>query len=154
MPNRTNYFKRPFWDHDRVLPERTGGHTVRVDARVAAPIPPQTSVPSPAAPTPGTSRAGEASTSARPSEQPRLLTTKQAAVYLGSMSPRSLERWRLLGEGPRYLKIGAGKRAAVRYLSSDLDAWLEAHAYNSTAEYPAERRQVPLSDRIGNGNDR
>jgi predicted DNA-binding transcriptional regulator AlpA len=152
MPNRTNYFKRPFWDHDRVLPERTGGHTVRVDARVDAPIPPQTSVTSMAAPTPGTSRAGEASTSARPSEQPRLLTTKQAADYLGSMSPRSLERWRLLGEGPRYMKIGAGKRAAVRYLTSDLDAWLEAHAFHSTSEYPKGPRQV--SDRTSDGTGR
>lgn len=62
------------------------------------------------------------------------LSTKQAAHYLG-LSARSLERWRGIGEGPPFLKLGDRVRSAVRYLKSDLDAWLVGQRFNSTAEY-------------------
>ena len=32
-----------------------------------------------------------------------------------SLSPRTLERWRWLGQGPRYLKIGGRWRDHIRY---------------------------------------
>ena len=34
-----------------------------------------------------------------------LLTTEEAAKYL-RLSPRTLERYRVTGEGPRFLKVG------------------------------------------------
>ena len=37
--------------------------------------------------------------------QPELLTTREAAERLG-LSPRTLERYRVTGEGPRFRKIG------------------------------------------------
>ena len=40
-------------------------------------------------------------------EQSTLLTTEQAAKRLG-LSPRTLERYRVSGEGPEFLKIGRG----------------------------------------------
>ena len=40
-----------------------------------------------------------------------------------SVSVATIRRWRLLCQGPRYLKVGA---AAVRYRSDDVDAWLES----------------------------
>jgi predicted DNA-binding transcriptional regulator AlpA len=40
---------------------------------------------------------------------------------LTGMSLASVRRWRLLGQGPRYIKIGA----AVRYWPQDLAAWLD-----------------------------
>lgn len=49
------------------------------------------------------------------------LNTIQAAAYI-SMSVSWLSKTRLDGTGPAYLKIGG----AVRYLPSDLDAWLES----------------------------
>lgn len=53
--------------------------------------------------------------------QSDLLTTEQAAAYLG-VKPRSLEVWRCVGRyGLPYLKVGR----LVRYRQSDLDAFLE-----------------------------
>jgi hypothetical protein len=53
----------------------------------------------------------------------RLLTTAQAAAYLGR-SPRTLQNWRNnLRTGPRY----SGVRNGIRYRVSDLDAWIKAN---------------------------
>ncbi len=45
------------------------------------------------------------------------LTTQQAAVFLG-VSARTLEKWRLLGRGPAYRKLGG---RLVRYAIDDLE---------------------------------
>lgn len=57
------------------------------------------------------------------------LRTRDAAAYL-AISPRTLEKYRLTGEGPPFLKIGR----AVVYDSADLDAWLADKVRQSTAE--------------------
>ena len=62
------------------------------------------------------------------------LTAKDAADVL-RLSVRTLERMRVEGTGPRYHKAGAGKRARVLYNRADLDDWLCALSFNSTAEY-------------------
>ena len=49
-----------------------------------------------------------------------MLNTKEAAKYLG-LSPYTLERWRYLVKGPRFIRVG-GK--AVRYRQSALDAFI------------------------------
>ncbi len=54
---------------------------------------------------------------------PELLTTKQAAELCG-VGERSLWRWSRSGQAPRPVKIGDGKRGAVRYRRSDLMAWI------------------------------
>ena len=80
---------------------------------------------------------GQASTTDRSCEdQPAngYLTTKEAALYL-RLSRRTLERYRVQGTGPRYIKAGPGKRARVRYRREDLQAWLEGFVFTSTAEY-------------------
>ena len=48
-----------------------------------------------------------------------LLTTVEAAANMG-LSPRTLERYRVNGEGPKDLKLGR----TVRYRRTDLDEWL------------------------------
>lgn len=53
--------------------------------------------------------------------EPRLLDTAAAAAYL-SMEPGTLENWRYLGKGPRWVKVGR----TVRYDRPDLDAWIDA----------------------------
>jgi Helix-turn-helix domain len=50
----------------------------------------------------------------------RLLTEHDVA-RITLMSVASVRRWRLLGIGPKYLKIGA----AVRYRPKDLTAYIE-----------------------------
>jgi TfoX/Sxy family transcriptional regulator of competence genes len=65
-----------------------------------------------------------------------LLTTAETARYL-RLGVSTLERMRLDASGPRFLKLGAGKRARVVYRRADLLAWLSAQEFKSTAEYGA-----------------
>jgi predicted DNA-binding transcriptional regulator AlpA len=48
------------------------------------------------------------------------LLNEYDVVAITGLSVASVRRWRLLGQGPRYLKIGA----AVRYKPEDIEAWL------------------------------
>lgn len=57
----------------------------------------------------------------RPKEEDRLLTTKEAAGFLGCC-PNWLERGRCYGYGPPYRKI----RGLVRYLYGELIAYRDA----------------------------
>ena len=50
-----------------------------------------------------------------------LLNEHDVAHIIG-LSVASVRRWRLLRQGPKYLKIGA----AVRYNPEDLAAWLKS----------------------------
>lgn len=56
------------------------------------------------------------------------LKTTEAAVYVGK-APSSLEKLRLTGSGPRYIKLGK----TVVYDVADLDAWLNANKRTSTS---------------------
>ena len=58
-----------------------------------------------------------------------LLTTQDAALYL-HVSPRTLEKWRLAGGGPRYRKL----IHRVVYTQADIDTWVEAQARTSTSD--------------------
>ena len=58
-----------------------------------------------------------------------LLNTEQTAQRLG-LSPRTLERYRVTGEGPEYLKMGH----AVRYTVSALERWLKGCKRRSTSD--------------------
>ena len=58
-----------------------------------------------------------------------LLTTRQAAERLG-LSPRTLERYRVTGDGPEFVKMGH----AVRYVAGKLNEWIEARTRRSTSD--------------------
>jgi excisionase family DNA binding protein len=58
----------------------------------------------------------------------RLLTQRDAATLL-RLSERTLERLRLQGGGPLYVKAGR----AVRYREADLEAWIAARVVSSTS---------------------
>ncbi len=49
-----------------------------------------------------------------------------------SISPRTLERWRWLGQGPRYIKIGG----RVVYSVEEVEAFEEQQTRASTSEIP------------------
>ena len=63
---------------------------------------------------------------------------KHATVYLNcveagtflKLSPRTLEKMRTLGGGPRFRKLGR----RVMYTQADLEAWAEARACDSTSD--------------------
>ena len=58
----------------------------------------------------------------------RPISTKAAAKYCG-LGKSTLEKKRISGEGPEFLKISR----SVRYLPSDLDRWLAEHRRKSTS---------------------
>lgn len=58
-----------------------------------------------------------------------LLNQREVATRL-RLSPRTLERFRLSGEGPKFVK--AGRR--VLYRQTDLDAWINSRIRTSTSD--------------------
>ena len=64
------------------------------------------------------------------------LTTFECAAVL-RLSPRTLERMRVQGAGPRYVKAGPGLRSKVLYQLADILAWTDAQRYSATSEYVA-----------------
>ena len=58
------------------------------------------------------------------------MTERQAASLLG-VSPRSLQRWRVSGDGPKFSKVG---RRKVLYRERDISSYIDARTYSSTAE--------------------
>ena len=67
-------------------------------------------------------------------KQQSYLTTDEAARVL-RLSPKTLERFRLEGQGPPFFKLGPGKRARVLYKRDELHAWVESRRFGSTSEY-------------------
>lgn len=57
------------------------------------------------------------------------LDTSAAAAYMG-LSRSTLEKLRVYGGGPRYLKL----RRLVRYRPEDLDKWMADRVVSSTSE--------------------
>ncbi|MEO8546519.1 MAG: helix-turn-helix domain-containing protein [Burkholderiaceae bacterium] len=68
-------------------------------------------------------------TSPQPTTAPQFLTTDEAAAVL-RLSPRTLEKQRVLGGGPRFRKFGA----RVLYATEDLQAWADSRAYGMTSD--------------------
>jgi predicted DNA-binding transcriptional regulator AlpA len=60
------------------------------------------------------------------------LNTGQAAEYL-SLGKSTLDKMRLAGGGPEFIKVGA----RVVYDPADLDAWIARHKRRSTSHSPA-----------------
>jgi hypothetical protein len=61
---------------------------------------------------------------------PNTFLTQTEAAEILRLSPRTLERMRLEGSGPEFMK--AGRR--VLYREQGLLSWLEARTFSSTAE--------------------
>ena len=61
---------------------------------------------------------------------PTYTNTIGAAAHL-ACSASYLEKCRVKGAGPRFIKIGK----AVRYKIDELDTWANARAHGSTSEY-------------------
>ncbi len=58
-----------------------------------------------------------------------LLSPEEAARFL-NLSPSTLAKMRLSGKSPTYIKMGR----RVAYRRSDLEDWIAAHRFRSTAE--------------------
>ncbi|HEV8337620.1 MAG TPA: helix-turn-helix domain-containing protein [Candidatus Polarisedimenticolia bacterium] len=62
--------------------------------------------------------------------QKRIFRTPEAAHYLG-LSPSTLEKKRLDGSGPPFVRLGG---RAVGYDLSALDEWLDRQKHGSTSD--------------------
>ncbi len=67
----------------------------------------------------------------------QLVTTAAAAARL-NISPRTLERWRIVGGGPPYRKLGP---QIVRYDVAELDEWYAGSRRVSTSDPGPEHQQ-------------
>lgn len=65
----------------------------------------------------------------RASSPMEVLSERDAAKLL-TVSTRTLQRWRLDGGGPAFVKLVG---ARVGYMRRDLDAWLSSRRFDSTA---------------------
>lgn len=85
-------------------------------------------------------------TAATASAQPRYLTNDEAAALL-RLSPRTLEKQRVIGGGPRFRKFGR----RVMYALSDLEAWADARSFEATCdpEYAEHRAESRATRRDG-----
>ena len=81
--------------------------------------------------------------------EPRYMNTEQAGSYLG-LSPSTLRRMRVTGEGPRYSK--AGRR--VIYDPSDLDEWVDERKRRFTGESVGEDDCGPENEDDSDGGPR
>ena len=61
-----------------------------------------------------------------------IFDTSGAAQYLG-LAKSTVEKMRVYGGGPRFLKLNR----SVRYRAEDLDEWLRANIVNNTSERSA-----------------
>ena len=59
----------------------------------------------------------------------RILRTKEAAEKLG-LQPCTLEKWRITGEGPQFVRLGR----AIGYRELDLEAFAAKRLCKSTSE--------------------
>jgi predicted DNA-binding transcriptional regulator AlpA len=64
-----------------------------------------------------------------------LLTVEDAAARL-KISKHTLNRWRVTGEGPPFIKYGP---RLIRYVESVLDEWARKRTRASTSEYEQEQ---------------
>ena len=67
----------------------------------------------------------------------KYLSTREAAAWLG-LSPRTLDRYRVSGEGPAFHRFGT----RVRYLAADLDGWAAARRRLSTSDEGTAGREA------------
>lgn len=66
-------------------------------------------------------------------ESPRYMPTRAAAEYVG-LSHRTLEAYRVTGEGPPFIKHGGHGSGLVLYAPADLDAWIDSRRRRSTSD--------------------
>ena len=63
--------------------------------------------------------------------------TRELAAYL-KLSPRTLDRYRVSGDGPPFHKFGN----RVRYLRTDVEAWAAERRYSSTSDEGGSARRT------------
>jgi predicted DNA-binding transcriptional regulator AlpA len=97
----------------------------RIDAAVKSPAPARVKAEPIASSDPIATAMDQAAASV-----PRLLTPEAVADMLG-VTERTLERWRMTGEGPKFCKLS---RSTVRYQPNDIAAFVADRLRANTAQ--------------------
>jgi hypothetical protein len=63
-------------------------------------------------------------------DQVRELLTEMEVHFRYGIAPRSLQRWRMTGDGPAFVRVGARR---VLYRVRDIENWLDQRTFASTA---------------------
>jgi predicted DNA-binding transcriptional regulator AlpA len=66
---------------------------------------------------------------------PESLLKEHDVARITGLSVASVRRWRLLRQGPRYLKLGS----AVRYRAEDITSWLGSRPTGGQQDGPEAR---------------
>jgi hypothetical protein len=74
----------------------------------------------------------------------RLMTPVAAAEYLGGIAKQTLAKWRCLGGGPEFVRVGS----RIFYEHRALDAWLDARRRTSTSEQVTRLLPSPASAKL------
>ena len=70
----------------------------------------------------------------QPIEPSALYRCKDASCLLGGISLSTLARWRVVGCGPKFVKVGR----MVTYRGADLIAFLDHNTFSSTSSPPGQ----------------
>jgi len=86
----------------------------------------------PAAPQSGQHHGGSGDAGAPPQAGPsnRLFLNNDEAAQFLNLSPRTLEKQRVIGGGPRFRKFGR----RVLYALSDLEVWANSRTFETTSD--------------------
>lgn len=79
--------------------------------------------------TPSRPYAAPAAAPQPPAQPSRYLNNDEAANFL-RLSPRTLEKQRVIGGGPRFRKFGR----RVMYAVADLEAWADQRSFEATSD--------------------
>jgi hypothetical protein len=81
-------------------------------------------------------KANGAKPAPRPSypTDPNVLVDQVDAAAILDVTPRSMERWRLIGDGPPFIRISS---RCVRYRLGDLHEWVASRRQTSTTQAAA-----------------
>jgi hypothetical protein len=70
----------------------------------------------------------------QPIEPSALYRCRDASCLLGGISQSTLARWRVVGCGPKFVKVGR----MVTYRGADLIAFLDHNTFSSTSSPPGQ----------------
>lgn len=66
-------------------------------------------------------------------QSPSFMSTPDAAKYL-CVSSKVMEKWRVTGDGPPFMRLGGKIRGRIVYKIADLDSWANDRRRTSTSD--------------------
>lgn len=71
-----------------------------------------------------------------------LLTNNEVAAML-KVKAQTLRSWRSAGHGPRFIRLGRGKRSPVAYEQEEIEKWIKQSTFQNMSEERAAKEAQP-----------